>query len=122
MKVQGRLASFVEANMNVMSGFFISWMVWLFVVAPLFNYDTGFFKGFLITSIFTVSSLLRAYIIRRIVNWHTERKLHERYEFVEREEYEAARVSGRAGVLSQSYQGVGEGIRLWLSKAWGAIK
>lgn len=68
--------------MNVLSGFFISWMVWIYLVAPLFDYETSYLKGFAITSIFTVSSLIRAFVIRRIMNWHTQRKLNEQYYFV----------------------------------------
>ncbi len=82
MKIQSWLGSFLETNMNVLSGFIISWAVWIWLVAPLFEYDTGYFKGFLITSIFTVSSLLRGFVIRRIMNWYTERKLNEQYDFV----------------------------------------
>jgi len=65
---QTKLVSLIEAMMNVFTGFFISWAVWLVIVAPLFGYDTGYAKAFGITTIFTISSLLRAYIIRRWFN------------------------------------------------------
>jgi len=69
---QTRAISLLEAAFNVFSGFFISWGVWLFVVAPLFGIDSGMSQSLAITSIFTVSSLLRSYVIRRFFNngWH----------------------------------------------------
>jgi membrane protein implicated in regulation of membrane protease activity len=75
--MQSRLASFLEAKANVISGFFISWMVWVLIVAPLYDYETSFFKGFTITCIFTVSSLIRSYVIRRWFNKQTLRKWNE---------------------------------------------
>ena len=62
---QTKLVSLIEANMNVFTGFFISWAVWVFIVAPLYDFDAGYVKALSITCIFTVSSLIRAYIIRR---------------------------------------------------------
>jgi hypothetical protein len=58
--------------MNVLSGFFISWGMWVFVVAPLFAIPYHGTQGFLITCMFTVSSLARSYMIRRVFNngWH----------------------------------------------------
>jgi len=43
-------------------------MVWVVLVAPLYGFDAGYLKALGITSIFTVSSLLRAFIIRRWFN------------------------------------------------------
>jgi len=63
--MQTKLVSGIEASLNVLSGFFISWAVWVWVVAPLFGFDTGYVKALSITCIFTVSSLARAYLIRR---------------------------------------------------------
>lgn len=70
---QTKLVSLIEAMMNVFTGFFISWMVWVVIVAPLYGFDAGYAKALGITTIFTVSSLLRAYIIRRWFNNSQER-------------------------------------------------
>ncbi len=69
---QSRLVSFIEANMNVFSGFFISLAVWIFFVAPLYDIEVTYAQNLEITCIFTVSSLIRSYIIRRFFNneWH----------------------------------------------------
>ena len=65
---QTKLVSLIEAMMNVFTGFFISWAVWVLIVAPLYGFDAGYAKALGITTIFTVSSLIRAYIIRRWFN------------------------------------------------------
>ena len=65
---QSRLVSGIEASLNVLSGFFISWAVWVYLVAPLYGFDAGYVKALGITCIFTVSSLLRAFVIRRWFN------------------------------------------------------
>ncbi len=65
---QTRLVSFIEAFMNVFTGFFISWAVWVIIVAPLYGFDAGMARALGITSIFTVASISRAYIIRRFFN------------------------------------------------------
>jgi hypothetical protein len=58
--------------MNVFAGFFISWGVWMWVVAPLYGFDASYGRGLEITCIFTVSSLIRSYVVRRFFNngWH----------------------------------------------------
>jgi hypothetical protein len=69
---QTRLVSFIEANMNVLSGFFISLAVWVFLVAPLYELEVTYAQNLEITGIFTVFSVARSYIIRRFFNngWH----------------------------------------------------
>lgn len=84
---QGWLGSFLEAKSNVISGFFISWLMWQFVVAPIWGYETGVMDATAITMVFTVSSLVRAFILRRIFNWWHTKRLHERYEIVEKSGY-----------------------------------
>lgn len=83
-RVQGKLGSFLEASSNVLSGFLISWLMWQFVVAPIWGYDTGVADATGITLLFTVSSLIRSYTLRRLFNWWQERKLHERYTVIKR--------------------------------------
>lgn len=62
-----------EAIMNVASGFLISMAVWNFIAAPLmknvFQGDIASFKNnIIITCIFTISSLIRSFIWRRVFN------------------------------------------------------
>jgi membrane protein implicated in regulation of membrane protease activity len=66
--MQTKKGSALEATLNVLSGFFISWAVWVWVVAPLYGYETGYVKAISITMIFTVSSLIRSYLWRRFFN------------------------------------------------------
>lgn len=63
--MQTRLESAVESVANITTGFIISFLVWQFVVTPLFEIPTTASDSFLITSVFTVTSLLRAYLWRR---------------------------------------------------------
>lgn len=65
---QTRVVSAIEAGLNTFSGFFISWGVWVFIVGPVFGIPTSMGQGLAVTSIFTVSSLLRTYIVRRFFN------------------------------------------------------
>lgn len=69
---QTRVVSAVEACMNVGSGFFISLAVWIWVVVPLWDIPVEPHDNFMITCVFTVSSLLRSYAIRRFFanGWH----------------------------------------------------
>lgn len=69
---QTRLVSAVEACMNVGSGFFISLAVWIWVVVPLWDLPVQPSDNFWITCVFTVTSLLRSYAIRRFFanGWH----------------------------------------------------
>lgn len=65
---QSKLVSFIESMLNVFAGFFISWGMWVFVVAPMYGLDTNMGTALGITGIFTVTSLARSYLIRRYFN------------------------------------------------------
>lgn len=65
---QSKLVSFIESILNVFTGFFISWAMWVFVVAPLYGLNTNMGTALGITGIFTVTSLARSYFIRRFFN------------------------------------------------------
>jgi hypothetical protein len=68
---QHKMDSLMESVCNIAVGFIISWAVWMWIVAPLFNIPTNHGTGFLITCVFTVTSLARQYIIRRLFDGHT---------------------------------------------------
>lgn len=73
---QSKKHSFVEASANTIAGFGISWIMWQFVVAPIFGYATTTHQSFWITVLFTTTSFLRSYVIRRIANWWHGRPAH----------------------------------------------
>jgi len=68
---QHKMDSLMESICNVAVGFFISWAVWAWIVAPLFKLPTSTSMGFLVTCVFTVTSLIRQYVIRRLFNGKT---------------------------------------------------
>ena len=72
--MQSHKHSVYETITNTASGFLISWAVWVFVVVPLFDIPYRHGEGFVITCIFTVTSLIRGYVLRRIFNRFVRRK------------------------------------------------
>ena len=68
---QSRRASVIEAIANTGIGFGGSMLLWVFFVAPVFGFESQHagMDAFLITCIFTVWSLVRNYVIRRIFSY-----------------------------------------------------
>jgi hypothetical protein len=64
---QSRLASAIESLANVAIGFGISWAATL-VVLPAAGVAVNAAQGFWITCAFTVISLARSYLLRRLFN------------------------------------------------------
>lgn len=69
---QRRLTSFIEAVVNTGLGFGISVVAGV-LVYPLFGVTFRLYELTAITAIFTVLSIVRGYIVRRIFVW-THRK------------------------------------------------
>lgn len=80
--MQSRIESLVEQGISITIGFLVSLLMWMWVVAPLISnhYLTagGFVDSLTITTLFTITSLARGYIVRRvftvryptrIINW-----------------------------------------------------
>ena len=65
--MQSRKASFAEALTNIAIGLTIGFISNI-TVLPLFGYDVNLFDATAISAIFTVISLVRSYIIRRVYN------------------------------------------------------
>lgn len=65
---QSKSDSFIEQIVNTVIGFCISMAVWAWIVAPLWDYDPSFMDNLGITAIFTVTSILRGYVLRRVFN------------------------------------------------------
>jgi len=66
--MQTKILSLVEVVTNVSIGFVGSCLLWVFLVAPMVGVEGTVTQSFLITSIFTVWSVLRGYCVRRIFN------------------------------------------------------
>ena len=71
--MQSRRNSFVEAVTNVGIGIVVAWAV-TFAVFPLFDYEPTVVKSLYISLIFTVVSLVRSYVLRRVFNGIAHRK------------------------------------------------
>lgn len=65
---QTQAQSLIESVLNIGSGFFISLAVWSWVVVPLFDLSVSHVENLQITCIFTVVSVARSYVWRRIFN------------------------------------------------------
>lgn len=65
---QSRFASFIESATQVIIGFITSYAVWIFIVNPLFDLNSSPIESLGITGIFTITSLLRQYLLRRFFN------------------------------------------------------
>ena len=65
--MQSRLASFIEALTNVAIGFLIS-LVGQVVVSHWYNLPLNFAQNMQIVLFFTVLSVIRSYMLRRLFN------------------------------------------------------
>lgn len=73
-KGQSHLASLVEQILNVSSGFLIALLVWIFLIVPVFDIEVTMLDNLTITAIFTITSIIRGYCVRRLFNWLTVRR------------------------------------------------
>lgn len=79
MSSQSRLDSFLESLVDVGIGFGVSMLLMQFVINPIFpNVNVGPAENFGVTLVFTVSSILRKYGVRRVANWWALKKLRAR--------------------------------------------
>jgi len=67
---QSRIDSFMEAVCNVVIGFWIG-VLSNYAILPLFGYTPKFLDSLAIAALFTIISLLRSYILRRLFNGRT---------------------------------------------------
>jgi hypothetical protein len=68
---QSKISSLIEANVNTFIGFIMSVLLWMYVVPifyPLLAPHAGLGTGAGLTMIFTVASIGRNYITRRVFN------------------------------------------------------
>jgi uncharacterized protein YacL len=62
---QPPLFSLFETVTNTAIGFLISLVVWVVVVAPLYDIDLSWYNNLGVTCIFTVISIIRGFVVRR---------------------------------------------------------
>ena len=67
---QTKLGSLTESLLNITSGFFVSLLIWIYIVTPLWDIEMSMLDNLGITGIFTISAVIRSYIWRRIFNYH----------------------------------------------------
>lgn len=66
--MQSRKNSLIESCCNVGSGFLLSMLIWEAVIEPAWGIEKNLLDNIGITLIFTLASLIRGYIWRRIFN------------------------------------------------------
>ena len=73
---QSKLESLLETTLNIATGFIISLLLWIYMVAPLWGLKMTMFDNLGITGIFTVSAIIRGYIWRRFFNAGIHKAIH----------------------------------------------
>jgi len=73
---QTKLESFIESSTNTAIGFGTAFLTWQFIAAPYMGYRVTLHDNLVITSIFTVVSVLRGYLCRRFFNAGLHRVVH----------------------------------------------
>lgn len=71
MSTQHHMDSFMEAVCNQAVGFVIAMATYVFIINPLFDLQSSAAESFWIVCIFTVISIIRGYVIRRLFDGKT---------------------------------------------------
>jgi len=74
MRGQTKIHSLYEQIANTTSGFILSILIWAYIAAPYLDMPYKLEEGLVITSMFTVASVIRGYLWRRCGNYITERR------------------------------------------------
>lgn len=69
---QSRRASAIEAIVNVLIGYWVAVLAQA-AIFPIFGFHASTSQHMAIAGLFTVVSLLRSYVLRRVFNWFTRR-------------------------------------------------
>lgn len=70
--MQSKFSSAQEALIGTFIGFFVSLLIQLLVINPLYKLDLQWSGSLEITAIFTIASVLRSYMLRRLFNRRIE--------------------------------------------------
>lgn len=73
---QSKKDSVIESIVGTSIAFCISTCTMAFIVSPLFSLKTNFGEDIAITAIFTVISIVRSYVVRRLFNLKELRKMN----------------------------------------------
>ncbi len=73
--MQSAKHSMIEVLLNIGTGFIISALLQQYVVTPLWHLQVSAAGNLGITAFFTVVSVVRSYIFRRLANWHAMKGL-----------------------------------------------
>lgn len=65
---QSRRHSLIESLTQQAAGLIISLLLWEFVINPIWNLQTSVMDNLSITMLFTVASIIRGYLFRRLFN------------------------------------------------------
>ena len=76
--MQRRWVSLLESASNTAAGFWVSLLVWIYLVVPLYGIEVSMRQNLEITGIFTLASIARGYVLRRIYNRASVRALTRR--------------------------------------------
>jgi hypothetical protein len=64
--MQKKINSWIESVTNTIVGFLVRLIIQWGVIVPLFSLKTNVTQDFIITIIFTLATLIRSYLLRRI--------------------------------------------------------
>lgn len=73
---QSRTVSAIEVVLNIGTGLLISTFVWM-IIAPWYGYTVFFTTALGLSSIFTITSIIRSYIWRRVFVTYLDDWLHK---------------------------------------------
>lgn len=71
--MQSRVGSLVESVVNVGAGYLVAVILQIYLF-PVFGIVISVSDNFIIAGIFTLVSIVRSYIMRRVFNWLIMRK------------------------------------------------
>ena len=74
---QTKIESLIESSVNIGSGWFVSLLLWIFVVTPWMDIEPILLDSLAVTGLFTVVSIIRSYLWRRFFNAGFHRVVHQ---------------------------------------------
>jgi uncharacterized protein YacL len=83
--MQKRRQSLVETLVGTAVGFVLSVTIWEFVVKPVWHLNTAFISNLQITLLFTVVSIARGYVLRRVFNQLHNKNNRKQYDEIDRD-------------------------------------
>ena len=82
--MQSKKASAIEQVLNIGSGFIIATLVWYYLITPYLGIPYHMDQALIVTTIFTVISVIRGYLWRRYFNQLTMKAMEGVYELTSR--------------------------------------